>query len=273
MNTISAVSCTQCGGAVSAAPGRSFPTCLFCGADARDLVAVDADIERPMGVGPFVRSEDETRDEFRRFSGSSLFYPSDLREAKLELRRIFVPAWAFSATVETHFTGLVSARTASGKEPVSGKVTDRFTHVLIPGSAALTQAELRALGSFLTTLEPFDPDATDIDFEVSTVTREAARDHARSEIAERHANAIARQRALIEIRPSASVHDLKGEPVLIPVFVGVYRYRDMPYRFVVNGQTGRSYGEAPISPWRVAWLVAGLALFVALLIVVARAVS
>ena len=258
MTPIAAVRCNQCGGAVSAAFGFSRPACVFCGADVAELVAIEADVDAPVGAGPFLRTEAQARRSFQRFARSNLFYPSDLRDAELELQPIRLPAWSFSGTVETHFTGLVRAVSASGKAPVSGRETERFTQVLVAGSATLSQNELEALGPFRSTLEPFDPDRPDLPFEVSTITADGARDAVRAELVRRHAEAIVRKRSLIEIRPSAGVHELTGQPVLVPVYVGAYRYRDVPYRFLVNGQTGRTYGEAPKSPWRVALLVAAI---------------
>ena len=36
------------------------------------------------------------------------------------------------------------------------------------------------------------------------------------------------------------------EHVLLPAWVSAYRYRDKVYRFVVNGQNGRTTGESPL---------------------------
>jgi hypothetical protein len=43
--------------------------------------------------------------------------------------------------------------------------------------------------------------------------------------------------------------------VLLPVYVAAYRYQDKPYRFLVNGQTGEVVGEAPLSFWKIFFLV------------------
>jgi hypothetical protein len=40
------------------------------------------------------------------------------------------------------------------------------------------------------------------------------------------------------------------------VWISAYRYRDRPFRFLVNGQTGEVVGESPIAWWKVAILVA-----------------
>jgi len=43
--------------------------------------------------------------------------------------------------------------------------------------------------------------------------------------------------------------------LLLPMWVAAYRYRDASYRFLVNGQTGKTTGEAPLSWWKIAGAV------------------
>jgi hypothetical protein len=40
--------------------------------------------------------------------------------------------------------------------------------------------------------------------------------------------------------------------ILLPVWVAAYRYGGKPYRFVVNGQTGKVQGERPYSAIKIA---------------------
>ena len=56
---------------------------------------------------------------------------------------------------------------------------------------------------------------------------------------------------------------------LAPVFVMAYRYRERVYRFVINGQTGRATGSAPVSAAKVAGVIGavGLVALVILLLV------
>ena len=38
---------------------------------------------------------------------------------------------------------------------------------------------------------------------------------------------------------------------MLPIWLSSFRYKEKIYRFMVNGQTGRVGGNAPISPLRV----------------------
>lgn len=261
-----AVRCAGCGGTVVAAPGARLPACLFCGETALAPVDALAGIEPPEGALPFAVSDADVAASFARFAKSSIWYPSDLRSASLTLRRLLLPAWAWSGRCESHWTGLVSASTASGKRPVAGRDTLAFAQILVPASSAVRLAELGRLGSFdESSLAPFDPSASADPFEVGQLTRSAARAAAEAEMGRRHGEVIRRDHGLLALRQSALVEGLSGRPVLVPIYIGAYRYRDQLYRVLVHGQTGKLVGDAPISWWKVAAAIAAVALFVAAL--------
>ena len=55
--------------------------------------------------------------------------------------------------------------------------------------------------------------------------------------------------------------------ILLPVWILHYRYADKPYKVVVSGIDGRTFGERPFSMWKVtayAALGAGLAIVLGL---------
>jgi hypothetical protein len=54
---------------------------------------------------------------------------------------------------------------------------------------------------------------------------------------------------------------LASEPALLPVWIMAYRYRDQVFRFLLNGQTGKASGHAPIS-YRKIFAVIGIVLAV-----------
>jgi hypothetical protein len=58
--------------------------------------------------------------------------------------------------------------------------------------------------------------------------------------------------------------------MLLPVWIVAYRYRDEVFRFLVNGQTGRSIGKAPLSWQKIAAAIGiAAAIVIAILLVVA----
>jgi hypothetical protein len=55
--------------------------------------------------------------------------------------------------------------------------------------------------------------------------------------------------------------------VMLPVHVLSYHYKDRVYRFLVNGQTGKCYGEKPWSTMRITVAIVLGALLLLILIV------
>ena len=62
--------------------------------------------------------------------------------------------------------------------------------------------------------------------------------------------------------------NVKFKHVLLPVWISAYRYRDKPYRFLVNGQTGAVSGESPTSWIKVTLLTILMLVIVFILLLV-----
>lgn len=247
-----AVRCRGCGGAISALEG-TLPACLFCGASALDPIEPEG-IEAPEGGIPFACDSAAAQAAFKTFAGSSIWYPGDLRSARLKLKPLMLPAWAWSGELETHWTGLVRASSASGKRPVGGTETARFDQILIPASESLRQAELAALGAYDESELLPEPDP-EVPREVSQLTRSVARERAQDEMARRHHAQLDSAHGTSTFKGASVTLELSGRPVLVPVWIGAYRYGDKVYRVLLNGQTGQLHGDAPISWWRVAFAI------------------
>jgi hypothetical protein len=272
-----AVRCRACGGAVANVPGRALPACLFCGASAADLVpiATPEGIEPPEGAIGFAYAAAAAQASFAAFAQTSFWYPNDLRHAKLELSRLLLPAWSCQGTIETHWTGLVPARTSSGKAPIGGHETLAFPQVLVPGSSSITIHELAQIGRFdEAALVPWEPASTSDPYEVSALTRSSARRRAVDEMQRRHEARLAREHGTVELKAAAVCLELGARPVLVPVYIGAYRYGRRVYRVLVNGQSGQLVADMPWSWWKIGGVIVGsIALAVLIAVVCAGLLS
>ena len=112
-----------------------------------------------------------------------------------------------------------------------------------------------------------DPDSVDlqpITVEQFTVHRKYARPLARQGIEHREQAACSEKYlpgSNRNLKVNVRLDDLRSEPVLLPVWIMAYRYRDKLYRFLLNGQTGMTTGEAPVSKLKV-----GVAIAIAILV-------
>jgi hypothetical protein len=132
--------------------------------------------------------------------------------------------------------------------------------VLVPSSKTLTIAELSALGGFdESEARPFEEIDESVPYELGEVTRSAARSDAQEVMTLRHRQQLTTQNNIHGVRTSSVCTSLEGRPGLVPVYIGVFRYNDIGYRFLVNGQTAAHYGKAPISWMKVVGCFAAVA--------------
>ena len=248
------IQCDACGGSVVFDAGRQVARCLFCGS-----VAVHADdggetVLVPDAMLPFEISREDADARFRRWARSSWWHPAPLRRLSIELHALLLPVWRFDAALETHWAGLVSASTKSGAKPRAGVEHTELT-TRVPASMGLREAELRALQPFREVGETrFDPA---LPHEVPALTERAAAEVARSLLQVEHRERIVRAHKLRRCHSGSLVRIRDARLSMLPIYIGSFRYRDRPWRFVINGQTGTVTGRAPLDRAKLA-LVVGL---------------
>ena len=264
--TVQAILCRSCGGAVAHRAGDLLPKCLFCDSDA--LVPADIDqLEPPEVWLPFELTEGDALEAFQVWARSSIWAPSDLRSASVDLHRLMLPAWAWDAQLESHWAALVPAMTRSGKRPVSGVDNAEFSGVLVPASTVLSRAELAALSPFeMETAQNVAESSPDEHYEIGGLTRTGAKAAALSQMRQAHSRSIQRANGAVRLNLSTLAHDMSGRPLLLPIYIGAFRRKDKLYRVVINGQTGALTGTMPISWVKV--ISAILVLFLLLALVV-----
>ena len=256
---VQAIQCSACGGTVAMVAGEDMPRCVFCGSDALVEEKSEA-IEQPDDHLAFEVDEGGARTIFKKFAKSSWFHPKELRQAVLNLKAVLVPAWVYSGTIESHWMALVPGPTRSGKRPMTGDEKIDVKEILILSGSKLTQTELNALYPFkLGDQKPFDPEESKLPFEVSRLTRSLARKQAKHTMLELHKSRIDAAINAKKVSMSCLYDNLEGAPILLPVYLCSYRYKDTAYRLVINGQTGEWCGKGPKSLAKIL-LVAGIGL-------------
>jgi hypothetical protein len=69
------------------------------------------------------------------------------------------------------------------------------------------------------------------------------------------------------------IQDMRSIPLLLPIWILVYQYKNQPYRVLVNGQSGEVYGTAPFSYVKLTGVVAGLIALIVVVVVVVAVLS
>ena len=237
---------------------------------------------KPAAVLPFNLDEREAHDAMRKWLGRLWFAPSKLKQyARSDGSRLdglYVPYWSFNSDTRSRYSGqrgdaYYESRsvTRNGKRtteqvrkirwtPVSGRVSRKFSDMLIMAAQSLPRKYVRALEPWmLGELAPYDPQfLSGFRAEGYTV-----------QLPEGHVLAIERMDDVIkqdvrrdiggdEQRISSVDTEHENERfkhLLLPIWMAAYMYQGKTYRFVVNGQTGKVQGERPWSAWKIAGAV------------------
>jgi len=247
--------CEGCGASMSYDPKAGSLRCPFCGSQKLRQQA-DGKVLAPHWVVPFRVERDQAVENMRGFLGRGFWRPGDLagEAAVVNMTAVYVPYWVFRARTHTYWTADSSdvPFSASGDwMPLAGEHHGEYACLLVGASGALTPAETHALCPFdmRQAVSPEDADLENVTVEQFTVMRKYARPQARNGLETLEMQAceqyvLGRCRNLhVNVR----VEGLAGEPVLLPVWIMAYRYKEKVFRFLVNGQSGKAHGEAPLS--------------------------
>ncbi len=248
-------SCQGCGASMSYDARAQGLRCPFCGSEKMTPDADKSEI-KPQLVVPFALDRAQAEALLRQRLAGSFWAPGDTSTAaQVEvLQAVYIPSWAFTAETETHWTADSSATPAGARGdwvPVAGDHRGRYENNLICCSSALTPAEMFELGDYDLT-QAVSPDEINLDNvtnERFTVPRKYARPLARRGFEAREA-AICQKYVAGRVRNmkvNVRITELNSYPLLLPVWIMAYRYKDQVYRFLVNGQRGTTTGKVPVS--------------------------
>ena len=288
--------CENCGAEVAVDPDQLSYTCAFCDSNyVVELPPRERGRQLPEFVLGFAITLEQAGERFRQWLGSGgLFRPGDLVKTIIaeKLHGVYLPFWSFSmlaraqwdATIgeywyrtETYTTvenGKTVTKTRTVREtewwPLAGKFHRYYSGYLVSGSKGLPQQYADAIKPFqIAALKRYEPYfLAGWLAEEYTIEREEAEQTCRSEFerwVQQHVDQFMpgdTHRGLsIDVRFS----DINSDLVLLPIYLVSYRYGDAVYRWVLNGQTGRMYGDKPLS-WRRIGAAVAAAIIVALII-------
>ena len=287
------VKCQSCAAEFSFDPDRHAGACPFCG----QSIVADTGTHRqikPAAVLPFVVERKDARERVRRWLGGLWFAPSKLKRfARSEgrLAGMYLPYWTYDSRTRTAYVGQrgtvyhVPVRVRAivdGKSvvqtrmvqkirwrPVRGRVARHFDDVLVLASRSLPIWITDRLEPWdLQGLKPYVPEyVAGFQSEAYQVPLDEGFAVANDKM---HAVIAGDVRADIggdaqRIERMEVEHDGPSfKHVLLPVWLGAFRYGDKVYRVCVNGRTGLVQGERPYSVWKIAFAVLLAAILIGL---------
>lgn len=266
------IRCTKCGAETTFDPGVSASRCAFCATPAVVEAPVHTDHVRPAGLLPFAVDRNTAVQRFRSWVSSLWFRPNDLKtkSSVTQMQGVYVPFWTFDALthnswraeagyrytvqVPTVVNGKPAMRTETRIrwEPASGFLEKFFDDVPVPASKGLPPGLARGVEPFPTGgLVPYDPQylsgflAEEYAVDLPDAAA-SARDRMTKEI---YAACGARVPGdtYRNLSVSTSWSGLTCKNALLPLWISAYQYGGKPFRFLVNGVTGKVSGNAPYS--------------------------
>lgn len=263
--------CQGCGASMSYDASQQALRCPFCGSVE---LASQPDVKAlaPQAVVPFRLQHPQAMATLRQWLGRSIWRPTGLEsEAQVvKITPVYVPYWVFAARTHTNWTADTNHTPPGARAnwyPMTGEHHGEYAGLLVGASGALTPAETAAICPFDLSagVSPDQVDLEQITYEQFSLPRKYARPQAQQGLEASEVQEISRHYVPGQARnvhANVLIEGMTSYPVLLPVWIMAYRYKDQLYRFLINGQTGRPTGQAPIS-----WLKVGLAATAVVLVV------
>ena len=279
------VKCVKCGAEQHLEASLFASKCTFCSAAIVSKSYANRRI-KPKSVVPFQVDRKRAQDAFRRWVKKLWLAPSDLKryaQSDMGLSGVYMPFWTYDCSTssqyegergEDYYTGTGKQRTRHTRwTAVSGHIEKFHDDVLVMASKTLPETVVGATARWdLKKLVPYQPEfVSGFQAEAYQVGLRDSYPQAKA-IIEAHVADLVRRDIGGDHQKIHSVStryaDIKFKHVLLPVWVSAYRYRDKPFRFIINGQTGEVSGESPKSAWKIALLVIAIlvGLFILLMI-------
>jgi LSD1 subclass zinc finger protein len=260
--------CESCGASLTYDSEAEGLRCSFCGSVSLKRQSAPTGRIRADSYVPFsIRREDAVR-AFEGWIAHDFFRPFGFKQSArvVSMQAVYVPFWSFRGRAHTYFAADTS-RTPPGARaswcPLFGEHETEIAELLVCASGSLRAEEVDAL-------EPHDfsrrrpyvrEEIKDCVVEDFGLSRRGARPKARTKILAREWKASAEHvpGSSRNVHANTLVSDLRCDPVLLPVWINAYRFRDEVYRFCVNGQTGKLVGRSPFSLAKMALVILGVA--------------
>ncbi len=246
--------------------------CPYCGSN-QVMEEKGVDTLAPGGVCPFAVTSAQAGEKFREWIKGKLFCPSAAkRSARAEaFRGVYLPFWTFDSESVTDYRGKYGKnrkkRNLKGEEttvtdwyPTQGRYFLRFDDQLVQGTTRYDASMMRNLAPFETennrayrpeylagfATERYTVGLADAWKQAEAEMRRSIHDGVKGKIrSENHAD-----ESRVDDMNIKHNH-ITYKYLMLPIWISSFVYKNKPYHFMVNGQTGNVAGKAPVSFWRV----------------------
>lgn len=247
--------CESCGASMSYDASAQTLRCPFCGGSQLKALQARRSIQCDWVV-PQTIDFQNAEQLFRSWLGTGFWRPGDAAQTAQigKIAAVYVPYWVFDAQADTKWTADSSPAPAGCRGnwyPVSGENKSNHRSILVGASSILTAAEIQEISPY-DLVQAVTPDQVDLEnsiVEIFRLPRKHARPMAQALIEERERQICTgyvpgRPR---RVKVNVRIQGMMGRPVLLPVWILAYQYKNKVHRVLINGQTGKLAGTPPFS--------------------------
>lgn len=266
------VVCSNCSGESIYDALETAAVCPFCGSTSVMPSASDKSMA-PGGVCPFEIPVNKAGGLFSTWLNKKLFTPTAAKkQAKPDaFTGIYLPYWTFDTMTSSTFRAragydrtVMVGKTATIQtdwKPVSGMYQEFYDDFTVVASTRNADSGVRRAEPFdFKKLVPYRPElVAGFVAERYSIGLKDAWKSAQEAIRTRlHSSIDSHIRTKWHASRADSIHfstvfqNIKYKYILIPVWISSFTYKGKVFQFVVNGQTGKVGGKAPVSALRVA---------------------
>ena len=294
------VTCASCGSVVAFQPPEVAGVCPFCAAAIVAQPRAADPLIAPDGVLPARIPKAQAQTRVREWLAARWFAPNALkRMAQQEgIAGVYIPYWDWAADTDSSYTGergehyweteYYTETDSQGRSvqrerqvqrtrwyPASGRVAHSFDNVLVAATHSVNETRLNALEPWdlekLCGYEPaylagfraqrYQVELPDGFEKAKQVMAKVIDQQIRGDIGgdEQRVDSV-----------DTTTTNAKFRHLLLPVWIGAYRFKEKVYQVVVNARTGDVEGERPWSAAKVSLLVAAIILVIVVLALMFR---
>lgn len=279
------VNCDGCGSVVVFEPPEVAGACSFCGA----MIVAQPKAADPMiapdAVLPVKVTKDVAQKEVRDWISSRWFAPNALKKMATQegIAGVYLPYWTYAADTASQYAGArgthyfvtetYTTTDSNGNQvqetrqvmqtawsAASGQVQRNFDNVLVPATKSVNEIRLNALEPWdLPSLCAYDPEylagfkAQRYQIELpdgfekakglmeNTITQDIRQDIGGDE------------QRIDRVQTATSNETFRH--LLLPVWIGAYRFQGKVFQVVVNARSGEVQGERPYSAAKITLLI------------------
>jgi ribosomal protein S27E len=294
------VTCDGCGSVVVFEPPEVAGACSFCGM----MIVAQPKAADPMiapdGVLPVKVTKDAAQKEVREWIASRWFAPNALQKMAQQegIAGVYLPFWTYAADTASQYSGArgthyweteyFTTQDSNGNQvqqsrqvmrtawsPASGQVARKFADVLVPATKSVNEQRLDALEPWdLPSLCAYEP-AYLAGFKAQRYQIELPEGFEKAkQVMERQIEQDVRrdiggdEQQINQVQTATSNETFQH--LLLPVWIGAYRFQGKVFQVVVNARTGEVQGERPYSAMKITLLVFAIVFLILILWVMSQ---